>query len=221
MINQSIRQKKILNISVLNVSQKDLLRVLNSGFLFTPNIDHLVKLQKDKEFYEVYQNADWIICDSKITALGLRFLGTPIKEIIPGSSFFPVYCNYHKNDDNVKIFLLGAAEGVAVKAMQCINERTGRNIVIGAHSPSFGFENNERECEDIVRLINATDATVLVVGVGAPKIFQRLGLEWFYRLLKEPRRLWKRYLVDDMVFFYYLLKQKLGTYKNPFEDSCP
>ncbi|MCE9621053.1 MAG: WecB/TagA/CpsF family glycosyltransferase [Actinomycetia bacterium] len=35
----------------------------------------------------------------------------------------------------------------------------------------------------------------------APKWVQRTGLEWFYRLVRDPRRLAKRYLVDDMEFF--------------------
>jgi N-acetylglucosaminyldiphosphoundecaprenol N-acetyl-beta-D-mannosaminyltransferase len=30
---------------------------------------------------------------------------------------------------------------------------------------------------------------------------QRCGLEWLYRLIQEPRRMWRRYLVDDMAFF--------------------
>jgi N-acetylglucosaminyldiphosphoundecaprenol N-acetyl-beta-D-mannosaminyltransferase len=34
----------------------------------------------------------------------------------------------------------------------------------------------------------------------APLFWQRLGLEWLYRLLQEPRRLWKRYLVTNTVF---------------------
>jgi N-acetylglucosaminyldiphosphoundecaprenol N-acetyl-beta-D-mannosaminyltransferase len=42
----------------------------------------------------------------------------------------------------------------------------------------------------------------------APLWMQKRGLEWFWRLMQEPRRLWKRYLVRDMPFFYYLLKQK-------------
>ena len=245
----------ILNIKILNVSQLELLENLNEGIFITPNVDHLVKLQKDREFYEIYQKADWVICDSRILAWGLKFLGTPIKEVIPGSSFFPVYCDYHRDNEQVKIFLLGAAEGVADKAMSRINKRIGRNIVVGAHSPSFGFEKNEDECEKIVQTVNQTDATVLVIGVGAPKqekwvfkyrerlsciklfmslgatidfeagnvkrapkIFQKFALEWFYRMCADPKRLMKRYLIDDPAFFYYLLRQKLG-YKNPFENS--
>ena len=38
---------------------------------------------------------------------------------------------------------------------------------------------------------------------------QKYGLEWFWRLLHEPSRLWKRYLVRDLPFFYHILKQRL------------
>jgi len=43
----------------------------------------------------------------------------------------------------------------------------------------------------------------------APIWMQRNGLEWFWRLLMEPRKLWRRYLVDDIKFFKLVLKQKL------------
>jgi N-acetylglucosaminyldiphosphoundecaprenol N-acetyl-beta-D-mannosaminyltransferase len=43
----------------------------------------------------------------------------------------------------------------------------------------------------------------------APEWMQRHGLEWFWRLLKEPLRLWKRYLIDDMRFFWLVMRQKL------------
>lgn len=242
----------LFNIKINNITKSDLLIHLKDGIVITPNVDHLVKLQSDKDFYNVYNNADWVVCDSKIVGLGLKFLGSPVKEIIPGSSFFPDFCNHNRHNDTVKVFLLGAAAGVASLAMNRINERIGRKIVIGAHSPSYGFENNREECKQIIRLINQTDATVLVVGVGAPKqekwivkyreeftgikifmalgatidfeagttkrapyLFQYLNMEWFHRMITDPRRLFKRYIIDDMPFFYYLVKQKLGLYKDP------
>lgn len=42
----------------------------------------------------------------------------------------------------------------------------------------------------------------------APKWMQSVGLEWFWRLCMEPGRLWKRYLVDDMLFFKIIYKQR-------------
>ena len=39
----------------------------------------------------------------------------------------------------------------------------------------------------------------------APKIIQKLSLEWLYRLIQEPKRLYKRYMKIIPLFFYYLL----------------
>lgn len=160
---------KILNIDILSITQKEFLAQLNKGVIITPNVDHLVKLQKGKEFYDVYQKAEWVICDSKILYLLSKLLKNPLPEAIPGSSFFTAFYEYHKDDPNCKIFLLGAGEGIATKAMERINQKVGRNIVVGAHSPSYGFEKRSEECEELIRIINESNANVLLVGVGAPK----------------------------------------------------
>jgi len=44
----------------------------------------------------------------------------------------------------------------------------------------------------------------------APAWMQRIGMEWFFRLLMEPRRLWKRYLKHNPRFVFYFLLQLLG-----------
>jgi N-acetylglucosaminyldiphosphoundecaprenol N-acetyl-beta-D-mannosaminyltransferase len=44
----------------------------------------------------------------------------------------------------------------------------------------------------------------------APVGWGKLGLEWLYRLLQEPRRLWKRYLVTNSLFLAYVLRDALG-----------
>lgn len=243
-----------LNTKIQVTTQKELLKNLKKGVLITPNVDHLVKLQTDKDFYDVYQKAEWVVCDSKILYLMSQLLKEPLPEAIPGSSFFTAFYEYHKDDLKCKIFLLGAAEGIADKAMKRINEKIGRNIVVGAHSPSYGFEKKEKECEELIDIVNNSGANVVLVGVGAPKqekwimkykdrmpnvdiwmalgatidfeagtlkraplIWQKCGMEWLYRCIKEPKRLFKRYFVDDMKFFYYFTKQLLGIYKNPFE----
>lgn len=70
------------------------------------------------------------------------------------------------------------------------------------------------------------DAT-LMFGVGAafdlntgtvpqaPKFLQRIGLEWLYRLVKEPRRLWKRYLKNNPLFIARFLLQRTGLRRYP------
>ncbi len=44
----------------------------------------------------------------------------------------------------------------------------------------------------------------------APRWIQKTGLEWFFRLCCEPKRLWKRYLVGNSLFFYYVIKEFMG-----------
>jgi N-acetylglucosaminyldiphosphoundecaprenol N-acetyl-beta-D-mannosaminyltransferase len=39
----------------------------------------------------------------------------------------------------------------------------------------------------------------------APRWMQNIGLEWFYRLLQEPKKLWKRYLITNLLFLFYLI----------------
>ncbi len=43
----------------------------------------------------------------------------------------------------------------------------------------------------------------------APKWMQNYGLEWLYRVIQEPRRMWKRYLVTNTLFIYYVFKEKI------------
>jgi exopolysaccharide biosynthesis WecB/TagA/CpsF family protein len=246
----------ILNLAIDNWSKQELLDNLKAGVVFTPNVDHLIKLQSDSEFAKSYSIGDYKICDSQIIMYASKFLGTPIKEKISGSDLLPAFCSYHKNNKDIKIFLLGAAQGVASKAQKMINNKVGRNIVVNSYSPPFGFEKDQAECLKIIDMINSSDATVLVIGLGAPKqekwlykykddlkfikIFMALGatidfeagnvkrapkwmseigLEWLFRLVCEPKRLWKRYLLDDIPFFLLILKQKLNLYLNKNSDQ--
>lgn len=50
----------------------------------------------------------------------------------------------------------------------------------------------------------------------APMWMQRLGLEWYYRFLQEPGRMWKRYLFGNSQFIYLVLKEKFSVMKNLF-----
>src|SRR5262245_26292189 len=52
----------------------------------------------------------------------------------------------------------------------------------------------------------------------APRWMQRSGLEWFFRLTQEPRRLWRRYLIDNPWFLCLILLQALGKETNAKES---
>lgn len=240
----------ILDVEIDNLSRHELLERLadKGGVVVTPNVDHLMKLQDDAEFREVYDAVDYRVCDSKILMYAAQFLGTPICDKISGSDLLPWFCDYHRDNPEVKIYMLGAAPGVAKVAQQRINARIGREIIVEAESPSFGFEKNPDECATITKHIRESSANVLVVGVGAPKqekwivnhrdampniktflavgaaidfeaghkprspeFVTELGLEWLYRTMSEPKRLWRRYLIEDMPFFGLVFQQWLAA----------
>lgn len=79
---------RILNINILSITQDALLRDLKHGVLITPNLDHLVKLQKDKDFYRAYQKAEWVVCDSKILYLMSKLTKHSLPMAVPGSKLF-------------------------------------------------------------------------------------------------------------------------------------
>ncbi|MCI6403001.1 MAG: WecB/TagA/CpsF family glycosyltransferase [Prevotella sp.] len=43
----------------------------------------------------------------------------------------------------------------------------------------------------------------------APERWQRVGMEWLYRLLSEPRRMWRRYFIGNAKFIYYIMVEKI------------
>jgi N-acetylglucosaminyldiphosphoundecaprenol N-acetyl-beta-D-mannosaminyltransferase len=45
----------------------------------------------------------------------------------------------------------------------------------------------------------------------APRWMMNAGLEWLFRLMMEPRRLWKRYTINNVLFLYYLLLEVIGV----------
>lgn len=97
------------------------------------------------------------------------------------------------------------------RIIQKINETSPDFIWVGLGAPKQ--EKWMAENKDKVRGI--------MIGVGAgfdfhagtikraPKWMQDLGLEWLYRLLQEPGRLWKRYLVTNLKFIFFIIRDQI------------
>ena len=83
---------------------------------------------------------------------------------------------------------------------------------------SLGFPKQEKVIENFSKtkkinsnLVGIGFAIEWVAGtkVKAPEFLANIGLEWIFRLLQEPKRLYKRYLIDNSLFVIYFLKQIL------------
>ena len=158
---------RLLNIDVDDITMDELLEKFRDGMLLTLHVDMIVKLQKDREFYELLPNFSPITCDSQILFAAAKALGTPLRGRVSGSDFFPRYYLKHKDDPRVTVFLCGGGPGIAEIAAQNINKRVGRKMVVGVDSPPFDYDRKPGEVDRMVERINQSGASVLVVGLGA------------------------------------------------------
>jgi N-acetylglucosaminyldiphosphoundecaprenol N-acetyl-beta-D-mannosaminyltransferase len=162
-------RSRLLNVWVDNLRMAELMQRLDHGIVFTLNPDHLFHLQRNAAFLDAYRQADFITSDSKYVYWSLGWLGRRIQEKVSGSDIVPAFCQHHAHNPEMRVFLLGAGPGIAQKARERINARVGRELVVGAHGPSMNFVNDKAEVADVLRMINESGATALIVGMGAPK----------------------------------------------------
>ena len=135
----------------------------------TPNVDHVVMLQTNKELRQVYESADMVLADGWPVVAASRLLGRPLPERVAGSDLVPCLFKHTKTNGPLSVYLLGAAQGVADRAAMIIGDRWPSVTVVGTYSPPLGFERDAAENDAILAKIAAARPDVLVVGLGAPK----------------------------------------------------
>ena len=252
--SRNARRVPVLNVYVDDISMDDLLEV-REGAIATLHVDMLVKLQHDRDFYDIWKTFDIVTCDSQFLYFASKIIRRPVQARVSGSDYFPLFYTKYADDASVTIFLCGAAPGIADKAAADINAKVGRDIIVGTASPSFDFVYDSAEADELVAAINSSGATVLLVGLGAakqekwiahfrsrlpkvelylplggtidyeadavrrpPPFITTIGLEWFWRLAREPRRRWRRYIIEEPRVIYYLFRDVIGRYRNPFDE---
>ena len=241
---------KFMNTEIDNLTMQEALEAIDkliqenkSAYVVTPNVDHIVQLETNKELQDVYANASLILTDGKPLLWIAKWYGTPIKEKISGSDLFPLLCKMAA-EKGYKMFFLGAAEGVAVKAAENLSNRYKGLQVVGTYSPPYGFEKDQEEMAKIKKMIKEANPDILIVGLGCPKQEKFIyynreelgvpislglgasfdfeagnikraprwmadhGLEWMYRITQDPKRLIKRYFVDDMKVLGMVIKYR-------------
>jgi exopolysaccharide biosynthesis WecB/TagA/CpsF family protein len=223
-------------------------------YITTPNLDFLYNASNDQHFMQILNSSSLNIPDGKPLILLSRVLGRPLKEKVSGADFFVEVCR-KSVDKNISIFLLGSAPGVADKAKGNLEERFNGIDIVGARSPSFGFEKDEVESRELVEKINIVSPDILFVGVGSPKqelwidkyldqldvkvaigvgasfdfaagnvkipppYIKKIGFAWLWRLTLEPKRLWKRYLVNNLPLFIKLVFKALFSNKSKTDNG--
>ena len=155
---------RLLNVEIDNISMDELINSFDKGLLLTLHVDMIMKLQKDREFYEILPHFDVVTCDSQILIFAAKLLGTPFKERVSGSDFFPRFYAKYKNDPNITIFMCGGAPGVAELARKNVNRNVGREMIVATDLPPRDYDTRPGEIERMIARINESKASVLVIG---------------------------------------------------------
>jgi N-acetylglucosaminyldiphosphoundecaprenol N-acetyl-beta-D-mannosaminyltransferase len=142
----------------------------------TPNVDHIVQLQSHAGLQQAYRRAGLVLADGWPVVTAAKWLGRPLPERVPGSDLVPEIFRAAQgrfiaraNAPRLRVFLLGAAPGVADRAATRIHSQWPGVDIVGTYSPPLGFENSASECEAILARVAAACPEVLVLGLGAPK----------------------------------------------------
>jgi N-acetylglucosaminyldiphosphoundecaprenol N-acetyl-beta-D-mannosaminyltransferase len=242
--NQQPTAISILGVPIHDVTTEETLALIDQFVragvprqICTVNPEFIMLAQKDKEFKQILDRSVLNLPDGIGVVWAAQRLGQPVRERVAGSDLVGMIAD-RAQTTGWRIFLLGAAEGVAEQAAIKLSKRYPLTHIVGAYA---GSPRPEDEA-DIAAQIRSSGANVLLVAYGAPKQdkwiarnlertgvavamgiggsldfivgtqqraprwMQRVGLEWLYRLIREPWR-WRRQLALPR-FVWAVLRRK-------------
>ena len=187
-------------------------------YVVTPNPEFILSAEKDEAFRSILNGADLVIPDGIGVIYSAKILGTPLAERVPGIEFSAKMLE-KLNEMGGRLFLLGAKPGVAEKAGENICAQYPNSVLCGSQDGYFKDEEDvilkvaaarpdllfvclgAPKQEFWIKKNGPATGAHLLCGLGgsldvfagtverAPKFFCDHGLEWFYRLCKEPKRI--------------------------------
>jgi N-acetylglucosaminyldiphosphoundecaprenol N-acetyl-beta-D-mannosaminyltransferase len=210
--------------------------------IVTVNPEFVMAARRDALFRQCINDAALVVADGTGIVLATRFQGRPAPERITGTDLLPDLARLCARD-GYRLFLLGAAPGVAELAGDRL-----RDLAPGLHiAGTYSGSPSPKEEDAIIERIRLSRADVLCVAYGAPAqelwIYRNLdrlsvaiamgvggafdflsgrqqrapalmrhsGLEWLYRLYREPAR-WRRMLALPLFALQVLLKGRKKTW---------
>lgn len=203
--------------------------------IFFLNADCLRIAQTDREYRDVLDAASLVLADGIGLRLATRLSGAVMRANCNGTDFSPLLLKELARRGH-GCFLLGGREGVAERAARRLADSIAGLRVVGTHGGYFADDAR------VVRLINASAASVLFVAMGAPlqekwiarnrdalrptlclgvgalfdylsgsaprapRLLRALCLEWAWRIVLEPRRMARRYILEGIPFMIRLAR---------------
>ncbi|MGN1003238.1 MAG: WecB/TagA/CpsF family glycosyltransferase [Oscillospiraceae bacterium] len=187
-------------------------------YAVTPNAEFVQRAEKDGKFRSALNGADLVLPDGIGVVYAAKILGRPLQGRVPGCDFAAALCD-RMAEDNRKLFLLGAKPGVAEQAARNLEAAHPGLTVCGTHDGYFQEDGPVVEAiraagaDAVFVCLGAPKqeywmieqgpqtGAAFLIGLGgsldvfagtvkrAPEAWQKLGLEWLYRLVKQPSRI--------------------------------
>lgn len=213
------------------------------------NADTLNKTYKSKSLRMILNKTSYVFPDGIGIKIACNIMNRPLKENVNGTDMFPFICQMAEKE-GMKIFLYGAKDSVAEKMKYKILEKFPNLKIVGAingydlNDKEVVNMINYSEADIVFvakgaplqeQWINTYSNQVvapIILGVGglfdfysgniprAPMWMREVGIEWIYRLIQEPKRMWKRYIVGNPIFlirtYLWHKKQKQKRMKKYF-----
>lgn len=190
--------------------------------------------QKDKKYRNILKNTDLVLNDGIGIQLASSLAGSKVKENMNGTDFIPQVLSLAEKK-GLHVFLLGSKPGVCEKAYENIKQSLPAIKITGYNDGYFnddlqivkkindaktdilivgmGVPKQEIWIHDNKKALNTkiciAGGAIIDFQAGtikrAPLWMRKIHLEWLYRLILEPKRLWKRYLIGNIRFFIYVI----------------
>ncbi len=220
--------------AIVEVLEKAI-RLGKKTLVMTPDTTAVMRAQRDPVLCEAYWQADLVTPDGIGLIWGARLLGFPLPERVTGIDLVEELCR-RAAQQGFTLFLLGGQPGVAQAAQRRLERRFPGIKIAGTHHGYFTDDSQVLEAINVkrpnlllvglgvprqelwmVKNRERLEARV-IIGVGgsldvlagrvrrAPRGWQRLGLEWLYRVLRQPGRLPRALAIPRFLLWVGLLK---------------
>ncbi|MAK59669.1 MAG: glycosyltransferase [Ponticaulis sp.] len=207
-------------------------------YLVTPNVDHMVRLDNEPDLRPLYDHAGLIVCDSRILELLARLDRKPLPASPGADVVEKLILDHIEPGEKIVLIggdvnlveALARDHGITNVAWHAPPMGLRHNPDAVKKAAEFVCRHNERFAFVCVgspqQEMIAYEAAKMGTGKGvalccgasldfltgkttrAPKWMREARLEWLHRLTSEPRRLWKRYLVDGPRIFRIWMKSR-------------
>ena len=208
------------------------------NYIVPINVDVVMKIENDSYLKEIIDNADLVLIDGKPLVWISNWHNRPIKAKISGSDLVPLLCERSLKKgytifliggrdgiaQKAKARLEKELSGIKIVGTYAppfgfetdVREIKKINQMITAVHPDlliacFGCPKQENYKKYDAKVSICAGATVdfLAGNVArAPHWMSDHGLEWFYRFMQEPKRMFKRYFIDDVKIIKLILKYR-------------